>query len=77
MHLWLIKICTSNGEEGVYKEKNVVEDVNIVDVNEDVDRVDEMMEGVEDELGKRPRVFDLLMEASQRPFVTSRKNSDR
>ena len=59
-HVWVW-----HGEEGVYKEKSVVEDVNnVADVNEDVvdrvdeenvdehmDRVDEMMEGVEDELG--------------------------
>jgi len=37
-------------------------------VDEDVDRVDEMMEGVEDELGKLPRVFDFLTEASQKPL---------
>ena len=35
-------------------------------VDEDVDRVDEIMEGVEDELGKRPYVFHLLTEASQK-----------
>ena len=33
-----------------------------------VDRVNEMMEGVEDDLGKRPRVFDLLIEAYQKPL---------
>ena len=60
-----------HGEEGVYKEKSVVNDVNEVvnrvdgygtdevNVDEDVDRVVEMMEGVEDKLGKRHHVFDL------------------
>ena len=44
---------------------DVNEDVNLVDGyetdekhdDEDVDRVDEMMEGIKDELGKRPRVL--------------------
>ena len=70
-HVWVW-----HGEEGVYKEKSIIENVNNVNVNkdvvdrvdgyetdeenidEDVDRVDEMMEGVEDELEKRPRVFE-------------------
>ena len=71
-HVWV-----RQGEDGVYKEKSIVEDVNNVDVNEDVDRVDgyetdeenvdedvdlvdEKMEGVKDELAKRPRILDLL-----------------
>ena len=71
-HVWVL-----HGEDGVYKEKSVVEDVNNVDVNEDVDRVDgyetdeenfdedvdyvdEMREGVEDELAKRPRLKSFL-----------------
>ena len=37
-------------------------------VNENVDRVDEMKKGVEDELVKRPRVFDLLTKTSQKPL---------
>ena len=68
------QVLVLHGEEGVQKEKSVVEDVDRVDVyetdeenvDEDVDRVDKMIEGVEDELGKCPRVFDLLTEASQK-----------
>ena len=37
-------------------------------VNEHIGRVDEMMEGVEDKLGKCPCVFDLLIKASQKPL---------
>ena len=37
-------------------------------VDENVDRVDKMMVGVEDELGKHPCAFDLLTEASQKPL---------
>ena len=43
-------------------------ETNEENIDEDVDRVDEMMEGVEDELGERPLVFDLLTEASQMPL---------
>ena len=63
-HVWV-----RHDEAGVYEEKSVNKDVNEdVDrvngyetneenVNEDIDRV-EMMDEVEDELGKRPRVFN-------------------
>ena len=37
-------------------------------VNNDVDRVDEMMEEVEYELEKHPRVFDLFIDASLKPL---------
>ena len=73
-----------HGEEGVYKEKSVVEDFN-EDINKDVDRVygcetddenvdedvdgvDELIERFEDEFGKHTRVFDLLTKASQKPL---------
>ncbi|XP_057544615.1 uncharacterized protein LOC130823836 [Amaranthus tricolor] len=78
-HIWVW-----HGEERVYEEKSVDENVNgdvnedvdCVDgyetdeenVNEDVNRVDDMMDGVKDELRKHPRVFDLLTEASHQPL---------
>ena len=43
-------------------------ETNEKNVNEYVDHVDKMMERVEDESGKCPRVFDLLIEASQKPL---------
>ena len=71
-------------EEGVYEGKievlheeecfaHMVENDNGYEIdennaNKDIDRVDEMMERVKDELGKHPCAFNLLTQASQKPL---------
>ncbi|XP_057251797.1 uncharacterized protein LOC130591868 [Beta vulgaris subsp. vulgaris] len=76
-HVW---ICY--GEEGEYEGNSRANDVheqedvthaceemeNDNEHEDDEDHVDEMMEGVEDELGKHSRVFESLTEAAQKPL---------
>ena len=82
-HVWVWHgkegVCKEKSVVEYVNNVNVSEDVvDHVDryetdeenVDEDVDHVDVMMEGVMDELGKRPHVFYLFTEASQKPLYS-------
>ncbi|XP_048491525.1 uncharacterized protein LOC125492837 [Beta vulgaris subsp. vulgaris] len=58
----------------IENEKNLedeYENIEVEDDDDDGDHIEEMMEGVDDHAGKRPRIFECMAEASQKPLYPS------